>query len=965
MLVNEKIHGFIVNNVRHLDELEADLYEMTHEKTSARLIWLKRPDENKTFSIAFKTTPVDDTGVFHILEHSVLNGSRRYPVREPFVDLLKSSLQTFLNAMTFPDKTVYPVSSRNDKDFINLMRVYLDAVFYPLAKVSPNVFRQEGWHYELLKKEDEPIYKGVVFNEMKGAFSSPDSVRYRLLMHSLFPDTCYGNESGGDPVSIPKLTYKQFCESHDRYYSPANSYIFLDGDMDIDQVLGIINDEYLSDFTSDGAHIEIDFQKPHIAEDVIQDFEIGAEENPAGKAQIAYGYVTGRFDDYLRNTAFSILSNVLCDSNESPLKKVILSNGLGEDIYFSMNDGIYQPYVEIDVINTDAEKEPQINKVLTDEFKRLIKEGIDRDELTATLNKAEFKAREREFGGAPKGLVFNLTALDSWLYGGDPVDTILNDEIYDVLRKKMDEGYFESLLEEFILNSKHSAKVILKPSTTLGKEKAERERAELAEAKKNWSEEEVEELIRMNQELAVWQQTEDTPEQQATLPVLHISDLKKTATELPLEVCRHGGINTVLKHDINTNGISYVNMYSDIRDMSLEDISHISLLCGLLGQLATEKYDTIHLIQKTKSILGEFNFAPSFTNSAVTNEARLYVNTSWSTLARNDLEGCELVKEVLYNTRFDNHQAIREIVRQIKTMLEQSFVGAGHAFGMTRSSAYVTEIGAANDYSTGYGFYKFIKNLEENWDNISEETIARMEELYKKLFVRERLTIGIAADAKPRIVMCMLDDAPHGEAPEYVARKPLGNLNEGIITPSNVSYACKGAPIFELGKDHVGTLNVLSGILTYDYLWNNVRVKGGAYGCGFSGRSLSFARFYSYRDPSPARTLGIFEQTPAYLREFCAGEQNLEKYIIGTMGDIDPLLSPKGMAKRSDIEYLGDVTIEQKQAVLDQVLSTTKEDIFNSIPLFDHINKTDAVCVVGNRDAIELCKDKLKNIFTM
>ena len=965
MQINERIHGFIVNNIRHFDEIEADLYEMTHEKTSARLIWLKRPDDNKTFSIGFKTTPVDDTGVFHILEHSVLNGSRRYPVREPFVDLLKSSLQTFLNAMTFPDKTVYPVSSRNDKDFINLMRVYLDAVFYPLAKVNPNVFRQEGWHYEILKKEDEPIYKGVVFNEMKGAFSSPDGVRHRLLMHSLFPDTCYGNESGGDPVSIPKLTYKQFCESHDRYYSPSNSYIFLDGDMDIDQVLGIINDEYLSDFTSDGAKIDIEFQQPHIAEDVLQEYEIGAEEKPEGKAQIAYGYVTGRFDDYLRNTAFSILANVLCDSNESPLKRVILSNGLGEDIYFSLNDGIYQPYVEIDVINTDIEKEPEISKVLTDELKRLVREGIDRDELTATLNKAEFMARERDFGGAPKGLVFNLIAYDSWLYGGDPADSIIIGSLYDDLRKKMDEGYFESLLEEFILNSKHSAKVLLKPSTTLGREKAERERTELARAKQSWSEKELDELIKMNEELAVWQRTEDTPEQQATLPLLHLSDLKKTPTEYPVEICCHGGINKVFKHDINTNGISYVNMYSDIKDMSLNDISHISLLCGLLGQLATENYDTIHLIQKTKSLLGELNFSPAYLNSAVNNEARYYINVAWSTLSRNDLEGCELVKEVLYRTRFDNHQAIREIVRQTKTMLEQSFIGAGHAFGMTRVAAYVSSKDAAADFSTGYEFYKFIKNLEENWDSESDKTIARMEELYRKLFIRERLTVGIAAECKPRIVMSMLDNAPHGEAPLYVEKKPLGILNEGIVIPSNVSYACKGAPLFEQAKDRIGVMNVLSGILTYDYLWNNVRVKGGAYGCGFSGRAINFARFYSYRDPSPARTLGIFEKTPEYLRDFCNSDQNIEKYIIGSMGDVDPLLNPKAMAKRSDIECLSDITLEQKQAVLDNLLSTTKEDILNAIPLFDHINKTDAVCVVGNKDAIELCKDKLKNIFTL
>ncbi len=962
MKINDLIHGFRITDIRHVDEIKGDMYEMIHEKTQARCIWLKRDDENKTFSIAFKTTPVDDTGVFHILEHSVLNGSDRYPVREPFVDLLKGSLQTFLNAMTYPDKTVYPVSSRNNKDFINLMRVYLDAVFHPIAVKNPNIFRQEGWHYELNEKDAQPIFKGVVFNEMKGAFSSPDGVRSRVLMHSLFPDTCYGNESGGDPVSIPTLTYQQFCDSHRKYYNPSNSYIFLDGDMEIESILGIIDDEYLSHYTSDGDKIVIDLQQPVEAETVVQEYEVAPDDSGKGKAQIAYGYVIGMFNNYLKNAAFSLLSSVLCGSNESPLKKVILNNGLGEDIYFSVEDGIYQPFVEIDVINTDLEKEEAVNSAIYDELKRIIREGVDKDELRATLNKQEFKARERDFGGAPKGLAFALTALDSWLYGGDPLNSIVTDKLFSELRANIDTSFYEDLLEEFIINSKHHAKVLLQPSNTLGQKKADDERTRLAQIKAAWTEQETADIIEMNRQLAIWQATEDTPEQQATLPQLHLEDLKTTPTKLPIEICLHGGNNIVLKHDLDTNGISYVSAYANVDDLKLEEYSLLNVLLSLLGQTATKNYDTIHLTQQIKSILGSFtaSFAATVTSKR---EDLTYVDVSWSCLSRNDQEAIKLVKEILYNTTMEDKQAIRDIIRQTKTGLEQTFIAAGHALATVRVASYQSVAATCTEYFSGYEAYKFIKNLEENWDELSDKLLSDLKALYKKLFLRNRFTLSVTADDKPSIVRGFLDDLKDGEEIVKTQKQALGHKREGIIVPANISFAAKGSDVSELANDNLGTMYVISNILSYDYLWNNIRVKGGAYGCGFSCRMNKAARFYSYRDPNPANSLRIYANTPEYMKEFCASNDNVEKYIVGTTGDFDPLMTARASAKMSDLDYFCGISYEDRCGILTGILNTQISDVIATVPLFEKVNADDNVCVIGNKEAIEACRDQLDDIY--
>ena len=963
MNVGDVIHGFRIMNIRQADEIKADLYEMVHEKTGARTIWLKREDENKTFSIAFKTTPVDDTGVFHILEHSVLNGSDKYPVKEPFVDLLKGSLQTFLNAMTYPDKTVYPVCSRNDKDFINLMRVYLDAVFHPLVIKNPNVFYQEGWHYELENEDDDPIYKGVVFNEMKGAFSSPDGVRTRYMMHALFPDNCYGKESGGDPDYITDLTYEQFCDAHHKYYNPSNSYIFLDGDMNIEKILGIIDDEYLSSYGKEGDEIVIEKQSPVIAEDQTIDYEISAQSEPDGKAQIAYGYVIGNYDDFEKTTAMSLITSVLCSSNESELKKAILNNNLGEDVSFDVQDGILQPFCEIDVINTDLEKEEIIDKTIREVLEKAVRDGIDKKELEAAINQREFSVKERDFGRAPKGLVFGLTALDTWLYGGDPMDGICVNKLFDSLREKLNTSYYEDLLNECVLNSRHCAKIRLNPSNTLGEIKINKEKEKLNKIASTWTKEEKEKLISANNNLVEWQSTEDTPEQKATLPALHLEDLKKTPSDWPIEIESYNG-NTIIRHSEDTDGISYVNLLCEVNDFNLEDYTLINNVLMLMGQLPTENYDVITLTREIRSILGNLDITLVPMASLVDGSQRNYVSASFSTLKRNNEKAAELIKEIIYRTKFDDKQAVRDIIKQMIFTSEQSFINSGHSLAVTRCAAYTSPVSAVSEYAIGYEAYRFMKNLDDNYDEKADEFISRLNEIRNRIFIRQRYTVSVAGEDTDIIIRSLIDDAPDGEVGSAIEKKPLGHRREGIVVPANISYAVNSNLMRDDIKN-IGVMYVISNILTYDYLWTSIRVKGGAYGCGFRsgiGKSMSF---YSYRDPSPANSLDVYKNTPDYLSNFLDNVDNIENYIVGTTGDYDPYLSLKAGIRSRDFEYLNEIRYEDKQTILDEILNVSKDDIRNTIPLFEKMNGYDNVCVIGNRQALEECDEMLDSIFDL
>jgi len=784
------------------------------------------------------------------------------------------------------------------------------------------------------------------------------------MMHSLFPDTCYGNESGGDPDYITDLSYEQFCAAHKKYYNPSNSYIFLDGDMDIEQILGIIDEEYLSHYTNEGDCIVIEKQEPVCSDTVVKEYEVSENVGTQGKAQISYGYVIGDFDEYEKIAAFSLITSVLCGSNEAPLKKMILAEGLGEDVSFDVQDGILQPFVGIDIINTDLEKEERIDAAIRKLLEDTIKEGLNKEELEAVLNQREFKAKERDFGRAPKGLVFALSSLDSWLYGGSPVDSLCYDELFASLREKIQTSYYEDLLREFILESRHHAKVMLKPSNTLGKQKAENEREKLRKIAASWSIEEKEKLVEMNRNLQLWQACEDTPEQKASLPALHLEDLKKTPTRYDYEVCQHGGCNTVIKHDCDSNGISYVTLFAECDDFELKEYTILTQLLTLLGQLKTAHYDPLTLNRKMRSILGDFDAGLVPALSYHTREGKTFISISWSSLHRNDMEAVDLIKEILYTTDFSDSQAIRDILKQNIISLEQTFINAGNSLALQRSYAYSSPAAVISEYSSGYEAYRFMKDLDENWEKEAEDFIRQLQEIRDRLFIKERYTVSVNSEDKPSIVKALLDEAPQGTIRPASEKKVLGHRREGIIVPANISYAAKSSFLSDT-VSNLGVMYVISNILTYDYLWNNIRVKGGAYGCGFRCGYSKTAGFYSYRDPNPANSCRIYKETTEYLKEFVERGADIENYIVGTTGDFDPLQTNKTAIRSSDMEYMLGVTYEDKKEILSQILNTSLEDIRKAIPLFEQINEDDNVCVIGNKEAIEALKDQLDHIFDL
>lgn len=960
MELNQTIHGFKVERVEEVAELEATAYFLTHEKTKAQLLWLKRDDDNKTLSIAFKTIPTDDTGVFHILEHSVLNGSERFPLKEPFVDLLKGSLQTFLNAMTFPDKTVYPVASRNHKDFINLTRVYLDAVFKPMCKKNENIFRQEGWHYELKDSKDELTYKGVVYNEMKGAYSSAERMADQYLMNELFPDNCYQYSSGGDPKHIPDLSYEQFCSAHNTYYHPTNSMIFLDGDIDIEEMLKIINDEYLNKFEENSVTYTINKQQPVTNEKVVKEYAVVSKDDMKGKTICNFGYVLGNFNDYTTIAAMQMLTKVLAENNESLLPKAIISKGLAEDVSINVENDILQPYLSITAMNTDEDKYDQIKETIETVLKDVVKNGIDKELLTAILNKMDFANKERDYGYGPKGLFYDLFALSSWNYGGDPLDGLTNDEIYKNLRKQINTNYFENLIEELILNSKHHASVIMRPTVGLDKKEQQEVADKLANYKKSLSTEQVNELVEFNKQFFLWQLSEDSDEIKATLPKLELSDIDKKPQYIEKEVKEIEGITTII-YPSKKADITYVNEMYHINDLTLEEISYLSLLKTVLGDIDTKKYNVKQLTKVKSAYLGSVGLSTKVFADYHNKDKYQYILTlEYSYLKENQEKALDIIDQLINHTLFNDPNAIMDIIKQTKTELEMDIVMSGHVYGMRRVRSALNEEGVIAEYDGGYSYYQFIKSLlNQDKDTI----ITKLKDIYSKVFNKARLTLSIISEDVATLVNKIVNNRNISEiGPDSV--KPLNKkVNEGIIIASGVGYGEYGADITGKVDNMRGQLAVVNKILSLDYLWNTVRAQGGAYGVGATGNEKSEA-FYSYRDPKPLDSIETYKKSSGYLRKVSSSNESIEKYIIGTIGDSEPILTNKSKMLTGNAEYFSNYSYEDKTEIRNQILSTTKEDMIKVANILDEMAKDAHICVVANKEVIESCKE-IENILTL
>lgn len=956
MTANDKINGFEIKRVRPLTELHGELVEMEHIKTGLKLVWVKRKEENKTFGIAFKTLPWNDTGVFHILEHSVLCGSKKYPVKEPFVELLKTSMNTFLNALTFPDKTFYPISSRNSKDFVNLMRVYLDAVFCPSIYEKPEIFYQEGWHYDF-DENGNVSYKGVVFNEMKGAFASAEELEDTALNRAMFPNSPYGFVSGGDPASIPDLTYEEFIESHKKYYSPSNAFVFLDGDIDIENTLKIISDEYLREFEKSESCAALSMQQAVDGGVTKQSFEIGEDEDTDGRTRISWGRMIGSFDEREKIVAMQVLTDVLCGSNQAILSKAILSEGLAEDIIMQVCDGIAQPWLKINAVNVKDENKDKVENFIFDSLKKLAESGIDHSQLEASMANLEFQLRERDYGSFPQGLAIGFTVLETWIYGGDPIANLEIGDLFTKLKEKMQNGYFEQLIRDVILDNPHRAKTVLIPSHTAGDERRKKENCRIQNEVSGWTCEDREEILSRQKSLLQWQTSEDSEESLALLPQLELSDLSAEPVYIPTEKEDFGDIVT-LYHNLDCSGIANFSLYFDAEDLDKEEISVLSFLTDILGKMKTGKYNETEIDRLTRLLFGSLNFyvsAMPIRNSKDKCDIKFAVN--FGTLESNAEKAVEFVFEILTNTQFQDEKTAYDLIKQLKTRYFQNIVMSGSSFGMGRISAQNTANGVVNEYAGGFEYYKWLSRMEKNfdWAGLS----LKLRELINKLVCKNRLTISLTCANKSLLV----------NAAEFFSQSlkktderkkldcavaPWGKRREGIVIPADISFACTGG-LLKCFDVYDGSMAVASKIVSLVYLWNMVRVQGGAYGTGFNISKSGLMYSYSYRDPSASRTMEIYKNIAGFLKDFCNNTDNIDGFIIGTVAAASPLMLPKAKGEKADADYRCGITEEERKKVLSEMLGTTKDKLLDIANLIKPTSEDCGACVIGGKEQLADC----------
>lgn len=962
MITNGKLHGFLFEGSERIEEISATLHRARHEKSGATLLFLEREDDNKTFAISFKTIPEDDTGVFHIIEHSVLCGSRKFPVKEPFVDLLKSSVKTFLNAFTFPDKTMYPVSSRCDKDFYNLVDVYMDAVLHPLALEKPEIFMQEGWHYELHEGDTEMSYKGVVFNEMKGAYSSADEIECEYMTKLLYPDVTYGKDSGGNPAYIPSLTYEGFVNAHKKYYSPENATVILDGSIDLDKTLELL-DGYLSEYEAQGISFEIETQGD-VGEVALEEFyEISDGESEEGKTRLSLGFRAHPYYAKREAMALSLAIDAIAGSNESPFKKAMLEDSLLEDVYFSPYDGIKDSSLILTMKNIKKENAEALKARALSLIEKTVREGIDKDSLAASLGRLEFKIREQDGAGYPLGIAYAIALMEFELYGGNPADGLRFEENLRFLREEgLNSGYCEEILKRVILDAKSRATLTLIPKATLGEERRRAEEEHLKKVLDSFTEAQRLEVIEKTRRLEEWQTSEDTPEAKATIPKLKLGDISSKPEELSI-IDYKDGDNTVVYSNVASRGISYITLIFDASDLSGEELFYLSLIGELTENLNTKSYRASELQNKLKSAFGSFSASVFATGSR--GKAKTYFRIAFATLDTKKSESAPLLEELLYTSDFSAYDSIAKIIKQLYISAKESFSTMGHVIALNRAAAYISAESAANEYIDGLEGYYLIKKLDSEFVGNEGRLEATLKGLRDRIFVRERATLFQAGREDKSFAANLLSILKSGSAAGDFAIAPLGIRNEGISIPARISYAVSVLPAELSGAKPHGSYLVARNLLSYGYLWNEIRVRGGAYGAGFVARPNATVGFYSYRDPSPLRSVDIYQGTAAYLREYSASGEDLTDCIISAVGDSDPIFTPKVAAATAFASYLRGESYSDRLRQREELLSTTHADLVKIADTLQMTDKSPAICVIGEKEKLLAFGEKLGKIIEL
>lgn len=985
------VFGFTVTSKKTLAELDADAYVLHHRASGARLLYLACEDENKAFSIAFKTPPTDDTGVFHILEHSVLCGSAKFPVKEPFVDLIKSSMQTFLNAMTYPDKTVYPVASTNEQDLLNLMDVYMDAVLNPAIYTKRAIFEQEGWHYELDVPEGAPLaagtlrYNGVVFNEMKGALSDPMSVLDDAVNRALFPDTAYACESGGDPRAIPQLTYEQFLDTHARHYNLANSYIVLYGDMEVERELAFLDERYLGDgprlrdeaeraralqaarddeadatsgsHSTDGAATTGE-PNPLVRQNpLVCDYERVEMATTPDNALVGMAYVIGDAADRKRLVAADVLIDALMGTNEAPVKKAILAAGLGGNVVSYTSGDLLQPHTLIILQNAKPEVAREFRRVIEGECLRLVKEGIPRERLAAILANEEFDLRQRDYGYAD-GVALACDALGTWLYDdADEAATrgIEYGPIYEELNRELDGTYFEDLLRELVLESEHRALVELVPVADDAAASREEE-AELAAAKAAMDDAELQRIVEDVAALRERQEAEDAPEARATLPRLHVSDIGPARPEPQLVIDKQTPI-PCLRHDLPTHQLAYALTYFDLSHLSFAELPYVTVLTRLMNQLATERMSAGELDSYVCANLGFLSFTTEVATQPNWKLAHPRLLVSAGALSEKMDALARIPREVWSETVFEDTERMRDVLTQTRIGMEQSFLMNGHSAALARAMSYGSPAAVLTQQLSGVDFYLFLRDLLDNFDDRKEGLCETLRELQARIFTSTGTVASFTgSDEDYRRYWNAAGDL--GLSPRTAATKELyvpwpEDKREAFIIPSDVTYLARACDPRTLEIETDGTWSVASNALSYDYLWNEIRVKGGAYGCGFRSPSPRHASFYTYRDPAIDPSLARIEAAGDWLASFDPDADTFEGFIVSCVSGMDAPLKPYTLTKRRNAEYFCKTPSGKRAERRQQMLESTPDALRALAADISRIAREAPACVFAGREAIE------------
>lgn len=954
MELNQRYNGFVVTHLEKIPEVKGTVYQIKHEKTDATIVYVENPNEEKVFSIGFRTPSKDDSGIFHILEHAVLNGSRKYPLKDPFVELLKGSLQTFLNAMTFSEKTIYPVASMNEVDFSNLMDVYLDAVFFPNVLNNKQIFQQEGWNLKYNESENRYGFEGIVFNEMKGAQSSSQRRFIQGLEAALYPNTPYATNSGGTPLSILDLTWEQLVEAHQTYYHPSNSFIYLYGEMNIEEQLDHLA-EYLNEFNyQDISNKLIDLKGDSSLSETVIEFPIAEDEGKKKQAYLGYGTKFSIENKYELLLAFEILDEILLRGNDAPLKKRLLQEGIGKNVFGWFDTSSTMPSFNIGVSQTDeAQKDRFINEI-SSVLERLVNDGINEATVQAAIASVEFQLREGDFGSSPEGLYYGINATEAWVASRPVFPAFKYEESFSMIKEQLNEKYFENLIEKYLLNNENKTIAVGIPSTEIEKEEYKEEQNKLEQFKVTLTEDDIVELIRENEKLVAFQTTIDSEENKRTLPNLKLADISQEPIELPLEKEIENEIE-FLYHELETNKLAYYNLYFNVSAISDSELPYYRLFTTLLKELGTSKYTSEQLSQEIAIKVGQISisnqvYAPDIDKAV--HKIKVGVRTKESSIK----ESVSLVNHIMTETIFDDKNKIKETLGRLSSSVKQFLENSGHVAGMMRVNSHSSISGHITEQLEGISFYRFLTNLEENFDGQYENIVEQMENIAHKIFSRKELTVSFTGEKalfnsfKKEILTI---DYPISESVKAINEYKPEISKEAFTNSNSVVYVSKGSNLKLIGEEVSGYLSVTNSILNLEYLWEKLRVVGGAYGGGMSLSSSGNIVFYSYRDPNISTTLNTYDKVSDFIQNLELSDLALERFIIGTIAKMDRPMNARMKGNASDANHFQLISEAKRKQRRKEILTTTLNDIKTTSEIFNKLRSLESTCVIGNGRIIE------------